>query len=144
VTSKLDGGEWLASRPDRFTPREGAPGTHWVGGWMGPRAGLDSVSKRRILSPYWESNSHHPIVQPVVSCVCFEMASLFIWFTTSLKIGGLLALFTDFFISLLSLPPPQKKKNSRVERYLQICHDHLVSDPYLFTFNDRLLIPLAF
>jgi len=28
VTSALDGGEWSASRPDHFTPRERAPGTH--------------------------------------------------------------------------------------------------------------------
>jgi len=25
-------------------------GTHWVGGWVGPRAGLDAVAKRKILS----------------------------------------------------------------------------------------------
>jgi hypothetical protein len=31
----LDGGEWSASRPDRFIPRERAPGTHWIGGWAG-------------------------------------------------------------------------------------------------------------
>jgi hypothetical protein len=31
----LDGGEWSASRPNRFTPREKAPGTRWIGGWMG-------------------------------------------------------------------------------------------------------------
>jgi hypothetical protein len=28
----LDGGEWSASRPDCFTPRERATGTHWMGG----------------------------------------------------------------------------------------------------------------
>jgi hypothetical protein len=27
----LDGGEWSTSRPGHFTPRERAPGTHWVG-----------------------------------------------------------------------------------------------------------------
>jgi len=27
LTSALDGGEWSASRPGRFTPRERAPGT---------------------------------------------------------------------------------------------------------------------
>jgi hypothetical protein len=26
----LDGGEWSASRPGRFKPRERAPATHWV------------------------------------------------------------------------------------------------------------------
>jgi hypothetical protein len=33
--------EWSASRPCRFTPGERAPGTHWIGDWVGPRAGLD-------------------------------------------------------------------------------------------------------
>jgi hypothetical protein len=28
LTSALDGGEWSASCPGRFTPRERAPGTH--------------------------------------------------------------------------------------------------------------------
>jgi hypothetical protein len=41
--SKLDGGDWLASRPDRFTPGERAPRTHWIGDWVGPRAGVDIV-----------------------------------------------------------------------------------------------------
>jgi hypothetical protein len=29
-----------ASSPGRFTPGERIPGTHWTGGWVGPRAGL--------------------------------------------------------------------------------------------------------
>jgi hypothetical protein len=29
-----------------FTPRERAPGTNWIGGWVGPRAGLE---ERRTL-----------------------------------------------------------------------------------------------
>jgi len=39
----LDGGEWLASRSSRFTPRERSPATHWIRGWMGPRGGVDAV-----------------------------------------------------------------------------------------------------
>jgi len=39
LTSSLQGGEWSASRPGRFTPREGARGTNWsLGGpqnWSG-------------------------------------------------------------------------------------------------------------
>jgi hypothetical protein len=50
LTLALNGGEWSASRPGRFTPRERAPGTHWIGGWVGPKAGLDAVLKRK-LSP---------------------------------------------------------------------------------------------
>jgi hypothetical protein len=40
----LAGSEWLASRSGRFTP-----GTHWIGGWVDPTAGLDDVKK--ILYP---------------------------------------------------------------------------------------------
>jgi hypothetical protein len=50
-TSALVRGEWSASRPGRFTPGERAPGTHWIGGWVGPRTGLDDVEKRKILDP---------------------------------------------------------------------------------------------
>jgi hypothetical protein len=63
LTSALDGGEWSASRPGCFTPRERGPSTHWIGGWVGPRAGLDAVVKRKVPSPRRESNPRTPIVQ---------------------------------------------------------------------------------
>jgi hypothetical protein len=54
--SALDGGEWSASRPGRYTPRERAPCTPWIGGWVGRRAVLDAVMKRKISSPRQKSN----------------------------------------------------------------------------------------
>jgi hypothetical protein len=33
-----------------FTPGERAPGTHWIGGWVDPRASLDDVEKRLFLT----------------------------------------------------------------------------------------------
>jgi hypothetical protein len=50
-TSALVGGEYSASRPGRFTPGERAPGTHWIGGWVGPRAGLDDMEKWKFFPP---------------------------------------------------------------------------------------------
>jgi hypothetical protein len=50
LTSALTGGEWSDSCPSRFTPRERAPGTHWIGGWVDSRAGLDDVEKRKFLT----------------------------------------------------------------------------------------------
>jgi hypothetical protein len=50
LTSALGGGEWSASRPCRFTPGERASGTHWIGGWVDPRAGLDDVEKRKFFT----------------------------------------------------------------------------------------------
>jgi hypothetical protein len=43
LTPALDGGEWSASRPGRFTPKERAPDTHWIGSWVGPRAVLEEL-----------------------------------------------------------------------------------------------------
>jgi hypothetical protein len=43
LTSALDGGEWSASRPGRLTPRERAPGTYWIGGWVGPTIPLSCI-----------------------------------------------------------------------------------------------------
>jgi hypothetical protein len=51
LSSALDGGEWSASHPGRFTPREGAPDTLWIGGWVDPRASLDTVSKETNSQP---------------------------------------------------------------------------------------------
>jgi hypothetical protein len=49
LTSAPAAGKWSVSRPCRFTTGERAPGTHWIGGWVHPRAGLDDVEK--ILYP---------------------------------------------------------------------------------------------
>jgi hypothetical protein len=43
LASALDGGEWSASRPGRFTPKEKAPYIHCIGGWMSPRTIMDVV-----------------------------------------------------------------------------------------------------
>jgi hypothetical protein len=43
LTSALVGGEWSASLPCGFTPGERASGTHWIEGWVGPRASLETV-----------------------------------------------------------------------------------------------------
>ena len=47
LTSVLEGGEWLASRPGHFTP-EGCPGTLCVGDRVDHRAGLDALKKIEI------------------------------------------------------------------------------------------------
>jgi hypothetical protein len=42
---------WVVSfRPLPLYLEERAPGTHWIGGWVGPRAGLDDVEKRKFLT----------------------------------------------------------------------------------------------
>jgi hypothetical protein len=58
LTSALDGGEWSASRPCRFTP-----GSHWIIGWVGLRVGLDAVEKRKSFHCR-ESNPGRPACCP--------------------------------------------------------------------------------
>jgi hypothetical protein len=66
LTSALFGGEWSASRLGRFTPKERARGTHWIGGWVDPRAGQNDLEKRNSW-PYRDSNFDLRVVQPVAS-----------------------------------------------------------------------------
>jgi hypothetical protein len=50
LTPELVGAKWSASRPWRFTPGARAPGTHWIGDCVGPRAGLDDTEKIKFLT----------------------------------------------------------------------------------------------
>jgi hypothetical protein len=50
----------------RFTPGERAPGIHWIGGWVGPRTGLDDVERRKI-SPVVGLEYDPSAIQPVDS-----------------------------------------------------------------------------
>jgi hypothetical protein len=48
ITFAVDGDEWSASRPCRYTPGDIAPGTHFIGGWVCPRVGQEAVVKSKI------------------------------------------------------------------------------------------------
>jgi hypothetical protein len=51
LTSALDGGECSASCPGRFTPRERATGTHWIGGCVGPQSRSGHNGEEKISQP---------------------------------------------------------------------------------------------
>jgi hypothetical protein len=51
LTSALEKGDWSASHLCRFIPGKRAPGTHWIGGWVGPRAGLDAREEEKCSLP---------------------------------------------------------------------------------------------
>jgi hypothetical protein len=46
-----------------FTPAERTPGTHCTGGWVGPRAGLDTEAREKILWRCRGSDLNHPVVK---------------------------------------------------------------------------------
>jgi hypothetical protein len=50
--SELDGGEWSASRSTSCFVGERAPGTHWIGGWVGPiRSECGGEEKKNPFTP---------------------------------------------------------------------------------------------
>jgi hypothetical protein len=70
LTSALDVGEWSTSRPGHFTL-----GIHFIGGWVGPRDGLDKCGKSRPppgLDP--------PTVDPVAGrCTYWAIPAPLLW-----------------------------------------------------------------
>jgi len=64
--------------PRSLYPRERVPGSHWIGGWVGPRFGLNTaVVKRKIPSSRREANPRTPIVQPAAQrCTSFYIYKL--------------------------------------------------------------------
>jgi hypothetical protein len=48
-------------------PRERIPHTHWRGGsWVGPRAGVDTEARGKILCLCWRSNPDSPVTHSIV------------------------------------------------------------------------------
>jgi hypothetical protein len=77
TTSALDGGEWSESRPGRaFTLEERTPGTHCTGGWVGPRAGLDTEVRGKILCPCRGSNPCRPARSQTLYCLSYPVPSV--------------------------------------------------------------------
>jgi hypothetical protein len=68
LTSALVGDEWSPSLPGRFTPGERASGTHWIGGWMGPKTGLDAVGGGGEILPQL-GLEFRPLGRPRIYCL---------------------------------------------------------------------------
>jgi hypothetical protein len=65
---------WVVSVTPRppFTPRERTPGTHWIGGWVGPKAGLDAGARGKILWPCRGSNPDRPARSHTLYCLSYR------------------------------------------------------------------------
>jgi hypothetical protein len=54
---------------------------HWIGGWVGLRAILDAVVKRKIPGPHQESNPRTPIIQHNLFLTKFQINKNFMDFS---------------------------------------------------------------
>jgi hypothetical protein len=66
LTSALDGVSGQRHDPAALSPGERTLGTRCTEGWVGPRAGLDTEVRGKILYPCRGSNANCPVVQSVV------------------------------------------------------------------------------
>jgi hypothetical protein len=65
LTLALDRVEWSTLHPNHpLSPGKGPPGNHGIGGWVGPRASLDTEVGERILC--WGLNPDRVVVQSIV------------------------------------------------------------------------------
>jgi hypothetical protein len=55
----------VSFKPQPLYPRGKNPFTHWIGSWVGPRAGLDEVQNKKFLT--LPEHEPLPVVQPVAS-----------------------------------------------------------------------------
>jgi hypothetical protein len=65
LTSALDGGQWSASRPGRFSRGERGTGTNCGGGWVRSRTSPNAVAKRETPSP---AGNRTPVIQSLRHC----------------------------------------------------------------------------
>jgi hypothetical protein len=64
--------EWSPSRRGRAcTAGDRTPGTHCTGGWVGPRAGLDTEAGGKILCPRRGSNPDRPARSQTLYCLSY-------------------------------------------------------------------------
>jgi hypothetical protein len=53
-----------------------APGTHYTGGWVGPRASNHAVEKRKISYSCWKLNPDSNTIQPVTILVQLNLKTI--------------------------------------------------------------------
>jgi hypothetical protein len=138
---------------DQLQIKERAPGSHWIGGWVEPRAGLDTVVKRGTLSPSWDSNPDHPIIQPVVSRLLTKLSRLLnrngsdiifssLWapFSRSKKIVNCYHFSTAPFVTLSNILSPLLMRYKYIFVYKWTLRSKL--DLTIFTANKRTLLEI--
>jgi hypothetical protein len=145
--SALDRGEWSASRPCHFTPGERAPGTHWIGGWVGPRVGLDAVEKRKILHS-WESNPGRAACSPSLYRLSYPnslfhwcMITKVQWTVSEYWINNSIVQYIPLSCQVYFFPIQHCKPSELIFPYnftiqsLLACCDHVLTMRYIFVLH---------
>jgi hypothetical protein len=71
-------GEWSASSPGRFTPRERASGTHWIGGWVDPEPFWMRWWRKKFPAPTENRTLESRSFSPKPNAIPTELSRLFV------------------------------------------------------------------
>jgi hypothetical protein len=85
LTLALDKCELSASHTCCFTPGKRPSGTHRTGGWVGPRASLEAVEKKKIPCPCQELSHSHPACTQLLYWPCYHSSSIMQWVVLTLS-----------------------------------------------------------
>jgi hypothetical protein len=104
LTSALDGGEWSASRSPCLIPIKMTLCTHWIGRWMGLRAGLNVVEWSKIFCPF-TGNLSPAVEHAARRCIDWAILAMIVKYSsgnmTNLQILWLRK--SDFFLNTVCL-----------------------------------------
>jgi hypothetical protein len=80
LTLALGGGDEWSTSPlgCTFNPGKRTPGTHWIGGWVGLRPGLDTEARGKILCLCRGSNPVRPVCDQTPCCLSYANCSTFV------------------------------------------------------------------
>jgi hypothetical protein len=68
--------------PVALHPRERAPGTHWIGGWVAPRDGLDVIHKYLLYIVYCTLHMHIKILSVLTEYTRYTETKIALLFVT--------------------------------------------------------------
>jgi hypothetical protein len=110
---------WVVSfTPRPLYPQEKSLWYHWIGGWVGLRAVLDEVVKRKIHSPRRESNPRTQIIQAVAQHYTDWAVTSILILSSRLLPGIRNVLFYPTFLNVIFL---EKKIHYEIKSK-QLCH----------------------
>jgi hypothetical protein len=92
---------WSLSHPGRFIRRESVPGAQWIGGWVGLRAGLDTVKRT------WPVVNRTPAIQPVAIPTVYKDVTLIVSFLFPSKCTSITE-FTACYLSVCTVATTDK------------------------------------
>jgi hypothetical protein len=117
LTSALDGDDWSVSCPGHALPPGKDPSTHWIRGWVGVRAGLNTEARGKILCLCQGSNPSPPVYSQTIYILSYSSSCKYV--SNYLPFFGIPPLsFSIHFVVLNLMTSEQLQSGNEVHKFL--------------------------